>query len=61
MPQSHLGGVHKRMVVEPGAGGVAFEGAYPEWDLSKFVPLEVAAGTRVQSLGSRIQDLGFRG
>ena len=49
------------MVVEPGAGGVAFEGAYPEWDLSKFVPLEVAAGTRVQSLGSRIQDLGFRG
>jgi len=54
MPQSHLGGVHKRMVVEPGAGGVAFEGAYPEWDLSKFVPLEVAAGTMVLLHGENV-------
>ena len=80
MPRSHLGGVHKRMVVndrnrnnslggedkeeeeetDGGGGGggdgspVSFEGAYPEWDLAKFVPLEVKAGTMVLLHGENV-------
>lgn len=34
--------------------GVSFEGAYPEWDLSKFVPLEVKAGTMVLFHGENV-------
>jgi ectoine hydroxylase-related dioxygenase (phytanoyl-CoA dioxygenase family) len=34
--------------------GVSFEGAYPEWDLSKFVPLEVKAGTMVLLHGENV-------
>ena len=55
LPRSHQGGVHKRMVVDHSAGtGVTFEGAYPDWDLAQFVPLEVPAGTMVLLHGENV-------
>mmetsp|Transcript_26347 Transcript_26347/g.64711 ORF Transcript_26347/g.64711 Transcript_26347/m.64711 type:complete len:311 (+) Transcript_26347:184-1116(+) len=56
LPKSHLGGVHKRMLVvgEPGKGAISFEGAYPDFDLTQFVPLEVKAGTMVLLHGENV-------
>ena len=52
---SHVDGVAKRMVVDPQTRTkVEFEGEYPHWDLKKFSPLEVKAGTMVVLHGENV-------
>ena len=52
---SHTNGVSKQMVVDPQRrDGISFEGEYPSWDLTKFSPLEVKAGTMVLLHGENV-------